>query len=279
MRKHKEEFVKQRNFKDLAKAANSSNALLPVPIPSLVRVKSEAGTQEILVSESTKFFSCRKEQCSGGLCLQCKKPVQKEQIPNHVCAEDPLLLLYEQVLETLAQAASRTCPLCYFPGMKDLACTHISCDCGAHWCYHCGKDESQLPDGFDLHNDWQRSTPDGVGRCPMYLHYKYVREDEDFMNNEERAAEGSQLPDGGFEVHNDWQRSTPDGVGRCPMYLHYKYVREDEDFMNNEERAAEVALERYHLKLQGEAVQRLEEMTDAALWTQMLEKYFPKGIF
>ena len=31
------------------------------------------------------------------------------------------------------------CPYCHFPVEKISGCNHISCRCGKHWCYKCGK--------------------------------------------------------------------------------------------------------------------------------------------
>ena len=30
------------------------------------------------------------------------------------------------------------CPGCHCPTIKSEGCNHISCRCGAHWCYKCG---------------------------------------------------------------------------------------------------------------------------------------------
>jgi hypothetical protein len=234
MKRHKAELTRTKDWKEFAKEnTNKAKSGISVSTPSLLQVKSENGYEEIIISESTKYFTCKKDLCSGGLCLHCKKPVDKVQISSHECDNDPIVFLYEQVLDTLARASSRTCPMCFAPGMKDLGCTHISCDCGTHWCYHCGRDESQMEySTFDQHNGWSRNTPEGIDRCPMYLHDKYCTVEE--MN-------------------------TP-------------------EFNENEEFCAEVALNRFHKKLQQEAIQRLEEISDPNHWSQMLDKYFPNGI-
>eukprot|EP00475_Leptophrys_vorax_P001204 TRINITY_DN1064_c1_g1_i1.p1 TRINITY_DN1064_c1_g1~~TRINITY_DN1064_c1_g1_i1.p1 ORF type:complete len:535 (+),score=128.95 TRINITY_DN1064_c1_g1_i1:834-2438(+) len=136
---------------------------------------AEEKQEELLLNDTNKFFSCKKDACDGAMCLGCNRHITKQDIPNHECSLNSLDQLYLQVLETLAQASSRACPQCLFAGMKDLACTHITCEhCGCKWCYVCGKQESKLgADGFSGHNQWDLTVPPGVDKCPMYLHYKY----------------------------------------------------------------------------------------------------------
>jgi len=127
------------------------------------------------LSESTRYFVCKNGDCEGGFCLACNMPVKRSEILSHQCETDQVEMLYRRVLETLAIASSRTCPKCNFPGMKDLNCTHITCDkCSARWCYHCGRLEADVgQSGFSGHNEWNVNLPEDTDKCPMYLHYKY----------------------------------------------------------------------------------------------------------
>jgi hypothetical protein len=122
-------------------------------------------------SESTKFFICKRQECPGAACIMCSKALKKENISDHCCSFDELEELYENVLKVLAKASSQSCPKCNFSGMKDLACTHITCpSCNTRWCYCCGKSEAAV-NGFSEHNKWDpKSSQD---KCPMYLPDKY----------------------------------------------------------------------------------------------------------
>jgi hypothetical protein len=126
------------------------------------------------VKESIKFFVCQVAGCSGALCLSCMKPLESEAVPSHLCDFDDLEQLYQQVLEALAKASSRSCPTCGTVGMNDLKCTHILCSsCLTRWCYVCGVAEKNIIGGFSQHNKWTPETPDYMKQCPMYLQLKY----------------------------------------------------------------------------------------------------------
>lgn len=64
------------------------------------------------------------------------------------------------------------CPGCGLSGLKDEACTHMTCDkCQTVWCYFCGLDQVHADkeggaDNIYQHNRKWYSTE---GRCPMYL--------------------------------------------------------------------------------------------------------------
>jgi hypothetical protein len=89
-----------------------------------------------------------------------------------MCIVDPIEKLYQKVLEVLATSASRACPNCGTSGMKDLSCTHITCDkCQKKFCYVCEVAESALEGGFAVHNQWELDAI--ANRCPMYLHLKW----------------------------------------------------------------------------------------------------------
>jgi hypothetical protein len=142
-----------------------------------VKRSHDEKSEPFSVFESNKFFVCKSEECAGGVCLMCMKPIKKRDVEDHDCFQkSPEEMLYNQVLETLAEASTKTCPKCFFPGMKDLQCTHITCfRCDAKWCYHCGRSVEDFPGGdFSEHNGkWTSSEPDDSDYCPMYLQFKY----------------------------------------------------------------------------------------------------------
>eukprot|EP00475_Leptophrys_vorax_P029680 TRINITY_DN4380_c0_g1_i6.p1 TRINITY_DN4380_c0_g1~~TRINITY_DN4380_c0_g1_i6.p1 ORF type:complete len:780 (+),score=166.81 TRINITY_DN4380_c0_g1_i6:16-2355(+) len=124
--------------------------------------------------ETSQYFVCRNLFCDGAYCLKCETFLKKSEMSTHYCSADPVDKLYERLLQTLAIGASRTCPSCGVSGMKDLACTHITCDkCKNKFCYVCGVAESKLQGGFSAHNQWDRNNPQDTEHCPMYLHYKW----------------------------------------------------------------------------------------------------------
>lgn len=45
------------------------------------------------------------------------------------------------------------CPKCHVPTFKNNGCNHISCICGAHWCYKCGGGPFQDASLTYLHMD------------------------------------------------------------------------------------------------------------------------------
>jgi hypothetical protein len=171
----KEQLLSHDHWKRTADSLRDKSSK-PLKVESKVKVPS---------NETSKYFLCGVKECSGALCLCCNIPLEKKKIALHQCKENPVDILYAQVLDTLARAAARECPECHFPGMKDLACTHMHCErCRTRWCYHCGVAEYKLPGGFPEHNNWT-IPEDGNGQCPMYLHYKYG----DIEGNERRDGD------------------------------------------------------------------------------------------
>jgi hypothetical protein len=51
--------------------------------------------------------------------------------------------------ENMIDVVTKVCPKCATPIEKDGGCNHITCICGSHWCWHCGKDEDELHGTFD----------------------------------------------------------------------------------------------------------------------------------
>jgi hypothetical protein len=136
------------------------------------KVKTVQIQGELSSGESTSLlFICKNLFCDGAYCLLCKTFFKKQDMLGHICSDSALESLYQQVMETLATSASRACPECGSSGMKDLACTHITCDkCKHKFCYVCGKSEKSFEGGFINHNKWTGKTPwEGSETCPMYL--------------------------------------------------------------------------------------------------------------
>eukprot|EP00475_Leptophrys_vorax_P026361 TRINITY_DN3716_c0_g1_i1.p1 TRINITY_DN3716_c0_g1~~TRINITY_DN3716_c0_g1_i1.p1 ORF type:complete len:622 (+),score=174.53 TRINITY_DN3716_c0_g1_i1:214-1866(+) len=193
-----------------------------------IKLGEDVKCETLEVSETNKYFVCKKVECSGAYCLACNSHLSKDQLETHFCALEPIDELHAQVLDTLARASARACANCGFPGMKDLACTHMTCErCKTRWCYHCGKSESSVQ-SFSSHNEWNVNTPEGAGKCPMYLHYKY-----------------GDVDNGGGQRDGD----------------------------------PALALKKFHLILQKEAIDQLQKTVDERLWNQMMNLHFPQGIF
>jgi hypothetical protein len=95
--------------------------------------------------------------------------LKKSELESHQCKDDIIDATWRSFMDVLAKAASMRCPQCKRVGLKDLACNHITCTCGHHWCYHCGKSLSNN----DGHFIWTKDTPPDSGRCPQYLNYVY----------------------------------------------------------------------------------------------------------
>eukprot|EP00475_Leptophrys_vorax_P036610 TRINITY_DN6219_c0_g1_i1.p1 TRINITY_DN6219_c0_g1~~TRINITY_DN6219_c0_g1_i1.p1 ORF type:complete len:651 (-),score=200.27 TRINITY_DN6219_c0_g1_i1:72-2024(-) len=190
------------------------------------------GSNTLSLNDSTKFFVCKTPDCHGAVCIACNKLFKQDEIVSHDCEAGIMSTgdVYRQILECLARSSARTCPKCKFPGMKDLACTHITCDkCSQMWCYCCGRAIQDLPgQSFQHHNAWTLHSPPGADLCPMYLHYKY-----------------GEVPAG------------PDRMEGNPA----------------------VALAKFHLELQKEAIERLKMRTDAEVWKKTVEQFFPHGVF
>merc|ERR1712048_265050 len=88
-----------------------------------------------------------------GWCRSCFKIA--EAVPRECAAEAPVLRDFEceackakrllQSEEAIVKA-SKACPKCKTVTVKISGCNHITCPCGAHWCWQCGGefDESEI---------------------------------------------------------------------------------------------------------------------------------------
>ncbi|CAF1357770.1 unnamed protein product [Adineta steineri] len=129
------------------------------------------------------YIYCQHAECGIMSCLICRKACPK--FRNMYCTDEEFTELqqhfkcsdladdkhmFDQYLE-LGQKVP--CPNCGLAGMKDDACTHMTCPtCSQLWCYFCGKkneDCNKAQDGvngiFDHNYNWH-TNPD---RCPMYF--------------------------------------------------------------------------------------------------------------
>jgi hypothetical protein len=140
-----------------------------------------------LKSSSASFFHCRTPTCRNVHCVTCKRDVvipDEDEEPSFYeeelegydgvfyhfrCAElGELKAKFDNCIEAGMKSA---CPGCGHSGVKDDACTHMTCiNCNTVWCYLCGGDDKYLdksgPGNIYQHNvSWRVRRR----RCPMYL--------------------------------------------------------------------------------------------------------------
>ena len=79
----------------------------------------------------------------------------------------------------MKESTGISCPGCGLFGMKDEACTHMTCEkCQIEWCYFCKKTKQQLFGDRDAeftehNNNW----PEDQTCCPTFLSWMYRRDD------------------------------------------------------------------------------------------------------
>ncbi|CAF1220169.1 unnamed protein product [Rotaria magnacalcarata] len=129
------------------------------------------------------IFYCDHPECGKVSCLICRKACPKfeddyatdeliaEMEKHFICAA---LADDKRELDRYVELGQKVpCPNCGLAGMKDGACTHMTCPkCSQLWCYFCGKkveDCDRARDSnngiFDHNHNWERNPK----RCPMYL--------------------------------------------------------------------------------------------------------------
>ncbi|CAF1287810.1 unnamed protein product, partial [Didymodactylos carnosus] len=143
-------------------------------------------------SEGAQFMFCKHRDCGKTSCLICLRDCPTfeqgyevneyeeyedniDEMEHHfICAT---LKNEKQIFDTTIEKGQKVaCPGCGLAGMKDDACTHMTCpNCHTSWCYFCGLKEQEcdkaLPNDekeitISDHNvDWERNPK----RCPMYL--------------------------------------------------------------------------------------------------------------
>ncbi|CAF3756837.1 unnamed protein product [Rotaria socialis] len=129
------------------------------------------------------IFYCDHPECGKVSCLICRKACAKieddyamdeeiaEMEKHFKCAE---LADDKHELDRYVELGQKMpCPTCGLAGMKDDACTHMTClKCSQLWCYFCGKKVEDCERARDSNNgiidhnhNWERNPK----RCPMYL--------------------------------------------------------------------------------------------------------------
>ena len=73
-----------------------------------------------------RVFKCTNQECKNSYCDFCLSWHDE----NYIC---------QQKKDGKALKWEKFCPKCKAPTFKDGGCNHISCPCGCHWCYKCGK--------------------------------------------------------------------------------------------------------------------------------------------
>eukprot|EP00466_Bigelowiella_natans_P010830 jgi/Bigna1/137621/aug1.40_g12329 len=78
--------------------------------------------------------------------------------------------LYNKAMEIINNSTWQICPKCKRRGIKDLNCTHITCDwCLCKWCYMCGGELTKGHNNWNNLNDKRKKE----GCCPQYLRKLY----------------------------------------------------------------------------------------------------------
>ena len=133
--------------------------------------------------DDPKLFYCFHPDCEKVSCLVCRKACPK--IETDYCTDDVLVEMEKhfkcavlakdkEIFDRYLESGSKvSCPNCGLAGMKDDACTHMTCPtCSQLWCYFCGqkvedcdKRENGTNGIFDHNTDWNTNR----NRCPMYL--------------------------------------------------------------------------------------------------------------
>lgn len=126
---------------------------------------------------------CRHPDCLKISCLVCCKACP--QFTNDYCDDEQYaemekhfkcarLAEGKEIFDKQLEMGQKVpCPKCGLAGMKDDACTHMTCPtCSQLWCYFCGKKQEDCEvargsnNGIVDHNyNWQYNPK----RCPMYL--------------------------------------------------------------------------------------------------------------
>lgn len=95
-------------------------------------------------------------------------------------------------MKAVETGSIRRCPHCGLTGVKDNACTHMTCPkCFGSWCYFCGKKEEDcaVDDGEESslsnHNNSWQTNPD---RCPQFLE-NIIEVDDRWPIDSEKSVE------------------------------------------------------------------------------------------
>jgi hypothetical protein len=120
-------------------------------------------------TSGSQYLVCQHFDCNGAYCLKCESFFKKALLKPHVCrSQDPLEDLYAQVVEALAESASRSCPVCGCIGTPMDGKTEVICqDCNEKFYYCCGLSEIQG------RMAGHPSGPNLRFQCPTYLQQRW----------------------------------------------------------------------------------------------------------
>ncbi|UPX16119.1 uncharacterized protein EKO05_0006540 [Ascochyta rabiei] len=85
-------------------------------------------------SASITYAVCQEHACGKLTCTSCKKLL--DSVEGHACEQDED---YKKFKQTATEKGFQECPTCASTVELAEACNHITCACGADFCYICGK--------------------------------------------------------------------------------------------------------------------------------------------
>ncbi|KAF3008822.1 hypothetical protein E8E13_010704 [Curvularia kusanoi] len=109
-------------------------------------------------SRKLTYAVCQDGECAKATCTKCKALM--ENFRSHACEQNEDL---KQFRQTAVEKGYQECPRCASTVELAEACNHITCECGAEFCYVCG-------------DEWS-----GLHGCPVYGPAYY---DEDGYNQD-----------------------------------------------------------------------------------------------
>ncbi|GAA5917606.1 hypothetical protein JCM6882_004873 [Rhodosporidiobolus microsporus] len=105
-----------------------------------------------------RLFRCERADCRKVSCRKCRKEGHVPLTCEEADSERRLPGVHA-VAESMTAALIRNCPKCKVATAKIDGCNHMTCQCGAHWCYIC----RALIKGYGHFND-----RGGTGGCPTF---------------------------------------------------------------------------------------------------------------
>mmetsp|Transcript_15578 Transcript_15578/g.23509 ORF Transcript_15578/g.23509 Transcript_15578/m.23509 type:complete len:446 (+) Transcript_15578:1-1338(+) len=180
-------YIKKRNFKTTKRYEKLLKEFKEIESPEKLDGKYDSVPYSIREaykrSDLGLYMHCKRKEmgkkCGGHTCLRCLKEVTARELMDHDCEAESKDdgKMFRKIAEVLDSASFQTCPKCKTRGVKDLACTHITCNkCKAKWCYLCRKLKSDFKgNSFSTHNQWKTSKGQlkKGNFCPMYLRHLY----------------------------------------------------------------------------------------------------------
>ncbi|KAK8243536.1 hypothetical protein HDK90DRAFT_408586, partial [Phyllosticta capitalensis] len=112
-----------------------NRALLETPSEERVYCARDSCGQFIAPPQSTNTL-VRCTSCSMQTCTQCKRPADEHNGgAGGVCPEDADI---KKLMSTAQQRGWQQCYRCKNMVEKTDGCNHMTCNCGAEFCYRCG---------------------------------------------------------------------------------------------------------------------------------------------